>query len=271
MTTACATHRNRDDPIPTHVAGPRRRREQHQQTDDTLAAVDAHCQQVADVFSALAGQYETDAPILTMGGSIFPDRVVTHMSTVTTVPKTRSIVRSGCYITHDHGIYARTSPIAGLVPAVSVRAIVLSTPEPGVAVVGAGRRELPDDAGMPVVLAAASAGHTFCTPLTKDPGVSDASSSVTRWPRDQRLEPPVASASDHPQQPDRFRLTIGQWDAQAEAGACRDASTAASTCRRVVGKTGTELSAAEISSSISVQPSTTPSAPARTRRVMTSR
>lgn len=159
MTTACATHRNRDDPIPTHVAGPRRRREQHQQTDDTLAAVDAHCQQVADVFSALAGQYETDAPILTMGGSIFPDRVVTHMSTVTTVPKTRSIVRSGCYITHDHGIYARTSPIAGLVPAVSVRAIVLSTPEPGVAVVGAGRRELPDDAGMPVVLAAASAGH----------------------------------------------------------------------------------------------------------------
>jgi len=114
---------------------------------------------VADVFSALAGQYETDAPILTMGGSIFPDRVVTHMSTVTTVPKTRSIVRSGCYITHDHGIYARTSPIAGLVPAVSVRAIVLSTPEPGVAVVGAGRRELPDDAGMPVVLAAASAGH----------------------------------------------------------------------------------------------------------------
>jgi len=64
---------------------------------------------------------------------------------------------------------------------------------------------------------------------------------------------------------------IGQWDAQAVAGAFRDASTAASTCRRVVGKIGTELSAAEISSSISVQPSTTPSTPARTRRVMTSR
>jgi len=58
---------------------------------------------------------------------------------------------------------------------------------------------------------------------------------------------------------------------QAVAGAFRDAWTAASTCRRVVGKIGTELSAAEISSSISVQPSTTPSTPARTRRVMTSR
>jgi len=42
----------------------------------------------------------------------------------------------------------------------------------------------------------------------------------------------------------------------------KEASTAASTCRRVVGKTGTGLSVSEISSSISVQPSTTPSAPA---------
>jgi len=69
----------------------------------------------------------------------------------------------------------------------------------------------------------------------------------------------------------RRQRRIGQWDAQAVAGAFRDAWTAASTCRRVVGKIGTELSAAEISSSISVQPSTTPSTPARTRRVMTSR
>jgi hypothetical protein len=58
---------------------------------------------------------------------------------------------------------------------------------------------------------------------------------------------------------------------QDRAEAPSDASTAASTWRRVVGKTGTELSAAEISSSISVQPSTTPSAPASTRWRMTSR
>jgi len=50
-----------------------------------------------------------------------------------------------------------------------------------------------------------------------------------------------------------------------------DAATAASTCSRVVGKTGTELSVPAMSSSISVQPSTTPSAPDWTRRIMTSR
>lgn len=38
-----------------------------------------------------------------------------------------------------------------------VRAVVLSVPEPGTAVVGAGKRELPYDAGLPLLLGARSA------------------------------------------------------------------------------------------------------------------
>ena len=73
------------------------------------------------------------------------------------VPGTRRILRSGCYVTHDHGTYAGVSPVPGLIPALSVRAVVLSTPEEGMAVVGAGKRDLPYDAGLPVVLSARTA------------------------------------------------------------------------------------------------------------------
>jgi len=51
----------------------------------------------------------------------------------------------------------------------------------------------------------------------------------------------------------------------------RAAVTAASTCSRVVGYTGTGLSAAPTSSSISVHPRMTPSAPAATNRSITRR
>ncbi len=49
------------------------------------------------------------------------------------------------------------------------------------------------------------------------------------------------------------------------------AASAASTCSAVVGNTGTGESSSETRSSISVQPSTTPSAPRATSRSMTSR
>ncbi len=44
----------------------------------------------------------------------------------------RTIVRSGAYLTHDDGLYARTSPLrAALLPALQVWAQVVSRPEPG--------------------------------------------------------------------------------------------------------------------------------------------
>jgi D-serine deaminase-like pyridoxal phosphate-dependent protein len=61
---------------------------------------------------------------------------------------------SGCYVTHDHGTYEHVSPLPGLRAALTVRAVVLSAPEPGRIVVGAGKRELPYDAGLPVLIGA---------------------------------------------------------------------------------------------------------------------
>lgn len=125
----------------------------------TLAAVDVHCRRVRDVYQGLAPFFETTEPIFTMGGSAFPDRVVEHLPVG--VPGTRYWLRSGCYVTHDHGTYAGVSPIDGLVPALAVSAVVLSTPEPGHAVIGAGKRDLAYDAGLPVLLDAAGRVRTL--------------------------------------------------------------------------------------------------------------
>ena len=120
--------------------------------EGTIAAVDRHCRLVRDVYLEVARFYETPAPIYSMGGSAFPDRVAEYLPDESQVPGTRRILRSGCYVTHDHGTYASVSPVPGLLPALTVRAVVLSTPEDGMAVVGAGKRDLPYDAGLPVVL-----------------------------------------------------------------------------------------------------------------------
>jgi D-serine deaminase-like pyridoxal phosphate-dependent protein len=174
--------------------------------ESTIAAVDRHCRMVRDVFVEAARYFETAAPIYSMGGSAFPDRVVEHLPDGSIVPGTRRILRSGCYVTHDHGTYAGVSPVPGLVPALSVRTVVLSTPEDGLAVVGAGKRDLPYDAGLPLFLSARTADgapkdgatavvrnlfdhHAVLTGVSGlevadvvDVGISHPCSAFDRWP-----------------------------------------------------------------------------------------
>ena len=69
------------------------------------------------------------------------------------------ILRSGAYLTHDHGFYGTLSPASrgsagapALRPALELWAQVLSYPEPGLALLGAGRRDVGFDQGLPVPL-----------------------------------------------------------------------------------------------------------------------
>jgi D-serine dehydratase len=71
------------------------------------------------------------------------------------------LLRSGAYITHDHGTYERLSPVPGsgragppLQPAFELWTAVLSRPEPGLAIVGAGRRDVGFDQDLPIPLRA---------------------------------------------------------------------------------------------------------------------
>jgi D-serine dehydratase len=99
------------------------------------------------------------APLLTAGGTSFPDLVAEGFAVAEGF---RPVLRSGCYLTGDHGLYAaalarmatRAPALAGegLLPALEVWSVVLSRPEPGRAILGAGKRDVGIDAGVPVPL-----------------------------------------------------------------------------------------------------------------------
>ncbi|HUO40179.1 MAG TPA: amino acid deaminase, partial [Mycobacterium sp.] len=63
----------------------------------------------------------------------------------------RTVIRSGAYLTHDDGLYARTSPLArAFRPALTVWAQVVSRPEPDLALLAMGRRDVSFDQDLPV-------------------------------------------------------------------------------------------------------------------------
>jgi D-serine deaminase-like pyridoxal phosphate-dependent protein len=86
--------------------------------------------------------------IATAGGSAFFDRVVAALRFDRPV---RVVLRSGCYITHDDGLYAASTPLPELRAALELWARVLSCPEPRLAIAGFGKRDAPYDIGLPVV------------------------------------------------------------------------------------------------------------------------
>jgi len=108
---------------------------------------------------AAAGLLHTDEVIVTVGGSDFFDQVVAHLSAWEELDQpVRLVLRSGCYISHDNGKYHRLSPLDGRAPAneslrlenaLTAWAAVLSTPEAGLAILGAGKRDLAHDLSLP--------------------------------------------------------------------------------------------------------------------------
>jgi D-serine deaminase-like pyridoxal phosphate-dependent protein len=113
---------------------------------DAVTDVRAYLSEVRAAMVRLAPLFETDHAIATAGGSTYFDVVADTLE-----GDWRTILRSGCYLTHDDGLYHRTSPLRdGLRPALSVWAQVLSQPETGLALVGMGRRDVSFDQDMPV-------------------------------------------------------------------------------------------------------------------------
>jgi D-serine deaminase-like pyridoxal phosphate-dependent protein len=101
--------------------------------------------------------------LVSAGGSKYFDRVASilgapaHLQGHYGAHKVQLVVRSGCYLVHDHGDSASASPLAGtrsgsLQAALELWAEVLSVPEPGLAIVGMGKRDAPYDLGLPVPL-----------------------------------------------------------------------------------------------------------------------
>jgi D-serine deaminase-like pyridoxal phosphate-dependent protein len=130
------------------------------------ASVDGFLDQVAGAAKGLSGLLPTPA-LVSAGGSAWFDRVVEKLR-----PDElgRVILRSGASVTHDDGYYRAKTPFhrirdeGPLAAALEVWAQVTSMPEPGLAVVGMGKRDAPFDEGLPVVLDVRRDGEI--TPIT---------------------------------------------------------------------------------------------------------
>jgi D-serine deaminase-like pyridoxal phosphate-dependent protein len=130
-------------------------------SDEELAAVGRWCDDLRAVGAQIGGL--VDGPtVLSAGGSAFADVVTRHLTgpvrdaAGAAVP-TRVVLRSGAYVTHDHGHYLRADPwtrlgAQALRPAITVWASVLSAPEPGLVICGMGRRDVSFDIDLPTPL-----------------------------------------------------------------------------------------------------------------------
>lgn len=128
------------------------------------ASIRAFLRRAVSELQALAEQklLATNTAILTGAGSAWFDLVAEEWAGVTLDRPLDIILRPGCYLTHDVGIYkaaeARihaSNPVAremqtSLLPALQLWAYVLSIPEPGLAILGLGKRDAAFDAGLPI-------------------------------------------------------------------------------------------------------------------------
>lgn len=135
------------------------------QADDAKdrAHADALMQRVGEV-AQLADRdnlFDTEEVIVSAGGSAIFDLVVPGLKPALT-RKVSGLLRSGCYVTHDQGNYTRLVSLVnrrigcrdaqGLQAAMEVWATVQSMPEPGLAILAVGKRDISSDLGPPIPL-----------------------------------------------------------------------------------------------------------------------
>ncbi|WP_306118961.1 MULTISPECIES: amino acid deaminase [unclassified Roseitalea] len=129
---------------------------------DNPSAVAHYAQSVVDVARALPPALTAglDEFVLTGGGSSFFDLVADAFKLHGLGVPVRIVLRSGCYVTNDSGSYRAAQRAAAadpkrswsgeLRPALEAWAYVQSRPEPDLAFVTMGKRDVPYDAGLPI-------------------------------------------------------------------------------------------------------------------------
>ncbi len=105
--------------------------------------------------------FETNEVLLTAGGSAYFDLVVQRLSRLDLGRISRVLLRSGCYLSHDAGHYKRLVDLlearlpepwrvpSHLTPALEVWGQVVSRPEPTLAFLNLGKRDVAHDLDLP--------------------------------------------------------------------------------------------------------------------------
>jgi D-serine dehydratase len=143
---------------------------------DSVATVD----QILGDLRQLAIELDTEGAftslsevIVSAGGSVYFDRVVEQLAGLELSRPVRTVLRSGCYIAHDNANYGGLGPMGTRLlhwepfnTAFEVWSRVLSRPEPELAVLGFGKRDVSFDWAFP---------HPFAVrrpPAPSDPAVA---------------------------------------------------------------------------------------------------
>uniref|UniRef100_UPI0038CD8029 amino acid deaminase n=1 Tax=Nocardia gipuzkoensis TaxID=2749991 RepID=UPI0038CD8029 len=176
----------------------------HDRTAPGLRAVRDYLGELARLHRELAaaGRYRCPA-IVTAGGSAYPELAVEYLAPLSDEQgrqgvATTVVLRSGAYVIHDDGFYAGMSPLASpectrpLRSAMHGWARTISRPEPGLALLDAGKRDLPFDEGMPIPQRVAGPGGGA---LDRDATVSALNDqhAFLRLPRGAATELPIGA------------------------------------------------------------------------------
>lgn len=131
-------------------------------------AVSALVRRVRSVVQAIDTEalWGDEQLLITAGGSAIFDLVIPLLTGYPLSRPVQGVLRSGCYVTHDHGRYAQFLKLVeqrehlqdSLQPAIEIWTLVQSVPEPGLAVLSGGRRDVSFDQRMPLPVRWAARG-----------------------------------------------------------------------------------------------------------------
>lgn len=195
----------------------------HDTSAESLGTVDDYLRSLKDLHARLRPLYPEGRIVVSAGGSAYFDRVAAVLGDI---DDARVVVRSGAYIIHDDGFYrgitpsGRESDAPQLTSAMHVWARVISRPEPGLALLDIGRRDVSFDEGLPepqvaatglgeasrpihATISAVNDQHAFLRLQSDDPlvvgdvvrvGLSHPCTVFDKW----RVIPVVADDSENP-------------------------------------------------------------------------
>lgn len=140
--------------------------------DQRIAGVRDFLTAMGDLVAEISPLVEAEEMVITAGGSALFDLVVEVLGPIAAgTPNSRLLLRSGAYVVHDDGTYRQSTPSAtrsGPVfkAAAHVWARVISNPEPDLVLLDVGKRDIPYDAGLPVVQKVVRDGALADAPAT---------------------------------------------------------------------------------------------------------
>ena len=180
----------------------------HERTDTALSVVRDYLKRQVELHDNIRHLYGPGDVYVTAGGSAYFDVVADIYAGAgagadrSESGRTHFTLRSGAYIVHDDGFYRQISPFdearashetPRFVPAMRGIARVVSHPEPGLALLDAGKRDFPYDEGLPIARQAAGDIGSAWRPL-KDATVSNMNDQHSYLHLDtDRLSAPVGS------------------------------------------------------------------------------